>query len=385
MTRELPPIHSGVLDSDQACGTWVRMPGLPKRISLLLVVKQSLCSKHGWDSVPPRGEAMTEIEINVVDVGARYGIHPSWSVPSGLASFFLLEPDPAEANWLRDFYRHDADVSVLELAASNRIGRTNLNIRRFGALSSVDGLGQFVLEGYRHHDFESEAEVEVGLTTLDDHFSDRAVHFLKLDVEGHELAVLEGSELILRDSVLGVRSEVSFVDVFSSGANFASVHDILTENGFFLLNLDYDGRGLASNCFGAGTAYGRLVSTDGVWLKDLDRQGARVCDADVQNDLLRQALFCLLNRAPDLAIDRLQLWSQNSKTSPHDGRGSLLFAFLKLEIAKQTRSMLDSPLAPVVQVHEVWESIFLHPFPVGEHYWRMLHELGRSLQWTARQ
>jgi len=57
------------------------------------------------------------------------------------------------------------------------------------------------------------------------------VDFLKLDVQGYELAVLQGAERILRD-VLVVHTEVEFVEMYEKQPLFAEVDQFLRRNGF---------------------------------------------------------------------------------------------------------------------------------------------------------
>jgi hypothetical protein len=57
------------------------------------------------------------------------------------------------------------------------------------------------------------------------------VDFLKLDVQGYELAVLKGAEATLRD-VLVVHTEVEFVEMYKGQPLFADVDQFLRRAGF---------------------------------------------------------------------------------------------------------------------------------------------------------
>ena len=46
--------------------------------------------------------ANRNLKITVIDVGARYGIHPSWKPYQGELSYYLFEPDKKEAHRLKE-------------------------------------------------------------------------------------------------------------------------------------------------------------------------------------------------------------------------------------------------------------------------------------------
>jgi len=65
-----------------------------------------------------------------------------------------------------------------------------------------------------------------------------------------------------------------------------------------LLNLDYDGRGLARNYFCEGNKYGTITELDAVFIKPLEMIN--------EKQLLKYAVFCFNNHASDLALDALK-------------------------------------------------------------------------------
>lgn len=135
-----------------------------------------------------------------VDVGAFKGAYTFWmqrSVgPGGVVIAF--EPQPRQVEYLRDVL--DAmdfrNVTLEAMGVSDAPDILPFYLPRPGRGSAHDA--SFVAKG----DPNSVDPIDVPVTTLDTYFADRPdkPDFLKIDVEGHELAVLEGAREILTTS-----------------------------------------------------------------------------------------------------------------------------------------------------------------------------------------
>ncbi|KZD07961.1 FkbM family methyltransferase [Oceanibaculum pacificum] len=125
------------------------------------------------------------------DVGANTGMYSYWLLrcAAGVTAF---EPNPKLAALLRRRFKAriaEGRMAVQAAAVSNAAGETQLYIQEgYEALASV------AAEGHG-----GGTAVTVPLVRLDD-FQDRTVGFIKIDVEGHEVAAVEGGlGLIARD------------------------------------------------------------------------------------------------------------------------------------------------------------------------------------------
>jgi hypothetical protein len=78
--------------------------------------------------------------------------------------------------------------------------------------------------------------------------------------------VLCGALDALQSSILAVRAEVVFTPVYKDAAAFGDVHKLLIENGYELLNFDCCGAGSKGGRFSLPGRYGKLISTDAVWM-----------------------------------------------------------------------------------------------------------------------
>jgi FkbM family methyltransferase len=143
---------------------------------------------------------------NAVDVGANRGIYTYW-IHRKAAFVDAFEPQPALARYLRAARLRR--VRVHEVALSDRAGTAQLvvpdhddGLARLSGLPPVAGPGSPVEPAPPGR--------ELGVATLPlDAFGLEDVGFLKIDVEGHELAVLAGAAETVQRSrpVVFVESE----------------------------------------------------------------------------------------------------------------------------------------------------------------------------------
>jgi len=141
-----------------------------------------------------------------VDIGCHKGAYTYWMRrrvgPSG--AVYAFEPQPQQVVYLRAAFsamRYD-NVEVVPMAVSDQCGSMTLHVPtgagRTHEASLERGAGSGEL-GARDPKSDSPlpapcSTLSVDVTTLDDFFADRTngPDFLKIDVEGHELAVFKG-------------------------------------------------------------------------------------------------------------------------------------------------------------------------------------------------
>ncbi len=130
----------------------------------------------------------------VIDAGARYGLHPSWSDLRGLVDFHLFEMDADEAARLQRKYQSDERITVYPLALYSSNTTLTYRVSEHHALNSVFQSNDDLLRQneYMLRDFAATAEREVEARTIDSLFAGRDIHFLNVDIEVAEYEVLKG-------------------------------------------------------------------------------------------------------------------------------------------------------------------------------------------------
>lgn len=113
-------------------------------------------------------------------------------------------------------------------------------------------------------------EFPVETTRLDDLPDCRGTDYLKMDVQGGELGVVNGATEVLKD-VLVIESEVEFIPLYKDQPLYAEMDQALRSHGFMFHKF----LGLASRTFlpmqvGGSPANGlsQHVWSDGIWVRD---------------------------------------------------------------------------------------------------------------------
>lgn len=131
----------------------------------------------------------------VFDVGAHVGDRTAAFADLG-ARVVALEPNPALVPWLRRLVGRRPGVTVVEHAVGAEAGRARLALSEATpTLSTVasEWRERIVRDNPTFRRARWDREVEVEVTTLDDLIETYGEpSFCKIDVEGHEAAVLEG-------------------------------------------------------------------------------------------------------------------------------------------------------------------------------------------------
>lgn len=313
---------------------------------------------------------MNHVSLVVVDAGARYGLHPTWADMRGIAEFHLFEMDEKEAERLSKKYQNDLGITVYPLALYSRDATLTFTRSEHRALNSVLETNDELLNrhDYKLRDFEAIEKVEVQARSLDSLFADKDVHFMKLDVEGAEQDVLEGARALLERSVMGLRAEVLFAEIYKGAALFGELNKFMLDSGFELLNLDYDGAGNKAGMFTLPNRFGRLLSSDAVWTVTHER----LFDAsglELRDNVLRSAIFLMNNAATDVAIDLLIL-AVTKKGVDFGGLGDdILFRSLHVKCLKLFKALFGVPCMEEASITKAYATIFNRDFPLMNRFY----------------
>jgi len=176
-----------------------------ERLLELAYKGEALCSRmQGIASGNPKlnGEyrlirTLKHVIHRAMDAGANIG---DWTaevlkrVGQGV-SVICVEPDPRNAKHIRDRFRQQSQIEIIEAAISERTGLATFAMGK-GEHSGVGCLSN-----------SSETELtQVSLVTLESVCREKGVHhfdLVKADIEGEEIAMLKGAESLFRTQSIG--------------------------------------------------------------------------------------------------------------------------------------------------------------------------------------
>ena len=195
--------------------------------------------------------AFKQAPMVVCDVGARGGVEPQWRVLGNQAEFIEFEPDREECDRLNQVHTQQTRQTataphhrVYPVALGKRRENRPFSICRYAGGSSfypadMDFIRRFPAEHGQQLEVINTLELEtIPFDELAQIEKISPIDFLKLDVEGCELDILQGAEQVLQHGVLGLSLEVLFHTTMRHQPPFYAIDQFLQSRGFQLFDLD---------------------------------------------------------------------------------------------------------------------------------------------------
>ena len=240
-------------------------------------------------------------KVNLLDIGARYGLQEPWKQWQGQITPVLVEPEEAEYRRLKARYPH-----VFNVALADSEGSRALYIARGAGKSSIYRPNLAFLDQFpKPERFHTVATQQVTTTTLDALYARGElprIDAVKIDVQGAELDILRGGEKLLGDQLLALQVEVCFDEMYEGYPHFCAIDGFVRGLGDIHLQ-DLSKRHWHYAQGKHLDAKGRLVFGDALYFADLERimeMAAR--EAAVQ----RAAFIAMIYGFPDYSLHLLR-------------------------------------------------------------------------------
>jgi len=175
----------------------------------------------------------------IFDVGANIGqsiekFRQVWP-DSTMHSF---EPNPSIFQQLADRWNQIKGVTLQQLALTDKKERLPFYATRVSEASSLLCPTERMRRISTEHKYDFDI-IEIQSDTLDHYCQDRNVlniDILKIDVQGAELSVLKGSQLLLeREAIKLIYLETTFADCYDGQTQFSDLLSYLHHQGKYLL------------------------------------------------------------------------------------------------------------------------------------------------------
>lgn len=197
----------------------------------------------GWDLRSEARVAASYIRRTnpvVFDIGAHGG---GWSEAlmeelGGACRIFQFEPAPQNLAVLRQ--KASANVTLIEAAVSDEIGTATLHTTK--TASDIGSLEPRRESIFQKHHYDA---VEVQVTTIDEVLEEYAIDFadfVKMDIEGHELAALRGARRSIEAGKIRALSFEFGSGNINSRTYFHDFWDLLHPLGYAILRVGPGGQ-----------------------------------------------------------------------------------------------------------------------------------------------
>jgi len=170
-------------------------------------------------------------KLIIVDVGASGGVQMEWLPFREFCEFYLFEPDE------RAVLKNDNDnIFIQNYGLSDSNETMDIFLCRKQQVSSIYEPNHELLTKYPAPErFDVLKKEKLQVHSMHDVLKVYP-DFVKLDVQGHELAVIKGMKDLI-NSVIGLEVEVSFIEIYKKQPLFSEVDNYLKNNGFQLFDL----------------------------------------------------------------------------------------------------------------------------------------------------
>lgn len=244
----------------------------------------------------------TRSGITLIDVGAAGEMQPRWAAAAPNIHYVGFEPDARSRDAIMHHDNGCRSHSIYPVALGPTNGSSPFFLCRKPQLSSFFAPNQALVKVFSDsRRFEVLANASVEVTALDE-LGFKIADFMKIDVQGGELGVLQGASRIL-DGLLGLEIEVEFVELYQAQPLFGDVTDFLHGLGFSFIDFVHLNRWERQEHSG----YGQCIFGDALFL----RTPEAVCGAQPTGDKLDAYLgILLLYSRFDLIVRTLNLVSE---------------------------------------------------------------------------
>lgn len=217
---------------------------------------------------------LSDDRIRIADIGGAMGADARWSPVSPISQFMFFEPDARSQN---DLGNQSSDHPVSDIVVPHGLAREDgertLHLTKGPFASSLYKPNETTLRDFPVWDWYKPVEdITVSLRTLDgvlsEHDTSWSPDFIKIDIEGADLEVLQSGTNALSSS-FGVQIEVSFMDRNVGSPGYGTVDEWIRAQGF-VPHLLLREHWVRSNGLHSANSAAQIAWGDAVYFRPMD-------------------------------------------------------------------------------------------------------------------
>jgi len=240
-----------------------------KLIKFLKRLNQRLFPDYYYVLDELMAKELSERNLVIADVGAAYGTDSRWQPVETSTQFITFEPDTRSQD-----YTTAPNTVNFSTGLSNKKGQSALHLTKLPAASSLYPINSEQIQNFATRDWhEIVGSTLIELDTLDNCLAKRPdlkLDFLKIDVEGADLDVLKGGLNALKNSIMGLQIEVSFIERHKGAPFFSETDSFLRGQGFNLFILSRE-HWIRHNLVHGTNSHPQLIWGDAVYFLNKDK------------------------------------------------------------------------------------------------------------------
>jgi len=268
------------------------------------MIKQLIWKHHARKTLQGISQLLEDQTLALIDVGAAGGIEPRWKQITSKLDYVGFEPDGRSNAEDLVCGQNYASYTFFPFALWNENCLLEINLCRKPGVSShfLPDLN-FAQKFPKSDRFDVVGDVDVKAIRLDS-VDIKQCDFIKLDIQGGELAVLQGAEKLL-PGVFGLEIEVEFLHIYKSQPLFGDICTYLAEHDLEFV----DFTNLCRWNRQQRRIFGQCVFGDALFLKSPERIKQYFDDTKIMlSDVRRYIAILALYRRADLMHRCLELF-----------------------------------------------------------------------------
>ncbi len=210
-----------------------------------------------------------DIAFTLIDVGASGGVQDRWDQYTNMR-FIGFEPDSRGRQELIERGRE----TWFSIGVAGEPGVKSFHLTKTQCNSSLLKPNRELISrlAYNLEDFEVTQNVDVNCDSLDNICQKHSIcpQIVKLDTQGTEYEILNGSKSLLENHLMAAEIEVEFLPLYENQKLFADVDTYMRSMGFQLMDLGNQLYVKGKQTQDFAERKGQLVSADALYFRSIE-------------------------------------------------------------------------------------------------------------------